>query len=286
MIKKHLISLTLLPILLLSSCIAPKESSQTSPFSQMDEKIDSSISLGKPNPDKPNVKIQIPDEIWDVSDVNISYVDPTKKLIAFTFDDAPAKTLENILAVFASFNEENLDCKASATLFVNSYLCNEENMHALRVARTLQFELGNHTHSHKDLSLLNQEELLFEIERTDAILQTIDEKPFHLLRAPYGKLSDTVRAVAKTPIFDWTIDTLDWSGVSEEEIYNTVFDNRTDGAIVLMHDGHENTVKALKRLLPDLKKDGYQVVSISAMAKQHHCTLKRGSVYVRARKQI
>ena len=53
-------------------------------------------------------------EIWDVSDVDISHIDPSRKLISFTFDDAPKRTLENILAVFASFNENNPDCPASA----------------------------------------------------------------------------------------------------------------------------------------------------------------------------
>ncbi len=38
---------------------------------------------------------------WDVSDVDISAVDATKKLICFSFDDAPASTLESILSVFA-----------------------------------------------------------------------------------------------------------------------------------------------------------------------------------------
>ena len=58
-------------------------------------------------------------EEWDVSDVDISYVDSHRKLIAFSFDDAPANELENICAVFAHFNEENPDCKGSATFFCN-----------------------------------------------------------------------------------------------------------------------------------------------------------------------
>ncbi|MBQ8406240.1 MAG: hypothetical protein IJX09_06275 [Clostridia bacterium] len=52
-----------------------------------------------------------------------------------------------------------------------------------------------------------------------------------------------------------------------------------------MHDGYKHTVDALKRLLPDLKADGYQVVSVSQLAKAHGCTLRRGSTYIRARKQ-
>ena len=57
------------------------------------------------------------------------------------------------------------------------------------------------------------------------------------------------------------------------------------GGIVLMHDGYTATVEALKRLLPDLKAKGYQVVSVSALAKAHNVPLKIGSEYIRLRKR-
>ena len=64
-------------------------------------------------------------EYWSVEDVDISEIDTNRTLIAFTFDDAPSRTFESILAVFASFNENNEDCKASATMFFNGHLFNE-----------------------------------------------------------------------------------------------------------------------------------------------------------------
>ena len=222
---------------------------------------------------------------WDVENVDVSDVDKGKKLISFTFDDSPARTLESILAVFASFNENNEDCKASATIFFNGGLFNDETPHLLYSALALGFELGNHTHSHYDLTTLNKETLLSEIESTDELLQKADGQPYHLLRAPFGRINEQVRTYAKTPIIDWTIDTLDWTGASADDIYHTVFDNRFSGAIVLMHDGYEGTVSALKRLLPDLKEDGYQVVSVSKMIKAHGCNFRNGKVYIRARKQ-
>ena len=33
---------------------------------------------------------------WQVDDVDISYIDPNKKLIAFAFDDAPNKTMKDL----------------------------------------------------------------------------------------------------------------------------------------------------------------------------------------------
>lgn len=222
---------------------------------------------------------------WDLSDVDVSEIDPTRKLISFTFDDTPARHLENILAVFASYNETHPHCKGFATLFANGYLCNNDSLPTLSLAKTLNFELGNHTQTHLDLTKLDPAVLSKEIEETETFLQKIDGKTRHLLRPPFGNYNQTVRDISNAPIIHWTIDTLDWTGISADEIYNTVFDNRFSGAIVLMHDGYPNTVTALKRLLPALEEDGYQVVSVSQMAKKHGCTLKNGKVYIRATKQ-
>ena len=222
--------------------------------------------------------------VWNVSDVDISAVDCNKKLIAFTFDDAPTRATESLFAVFAAFNEQNPDTPATATLFLNGYLFDKETPHLLHAAKTLGFELGNHMQSHFDLTTLTKDELKTEIDATDALLKFADGKERHLLRPPYGKFNENVKNVAQTPIIHWSIDTLDWAGTSADDIYETVFSNRSPGAIVLMHDGYPATIDALKRLLPDLKADGYQVVSVSQMAKAHGCILRNGSVYIRARK--
>lgn len=277
---------------IISSCQNLPNSSysteQNSYFQQTEEEqnIPPAPSPSQPLlPKTPPVDTPIDTDVWDVSDVDISDVDISKKLIAFTFDDAPAKTLENILAVFASFNENNPDCKATATLFCNSSLCNNHSIQLLYTAKALGFELGNHTHSHFDLTSLTETDLQYEIDETDRLLQKIDQQPRHLLRAPFGKINDLIREQVSVPIIDWTIDTLDWTKISAESIYDSVFLQKFSGAIVLMHDGYEHTVSALKRLLPDLKAEGYQVVSVSKLAKAHGCHLRAGKVYIRARKQ-
>ena len=222
---------------------------------------------------------------WDVTDVDISYVNPNKKLIAFTFDDAPSKTLESVLAVFAAYNQTSPTCKATATLFCNGIRINAASKQLLSAAHALKFELGNHSHSHADLTTLSNFDLQWETDATDALLYQIDGKSRHLFRAPFGKINEHVRSYAHTPIIDWTIDTLDWTNATAEEIYERVWSQKFSGAIVLMHDGYPSTVEALKRLLPDLRDAGYQAVSVSAMAKAHECPLRRGGVYIRARKK-
>ncbi len=217
--------------------------------------------------------------------MDVHEVDKSRKLIALTFDDAPARTLENILAVFTRFNEENPDCKATATLFVNGNRMEAQNVQLLHAANALGFELGNHTHRHADLTRLAKEEIIEEIAKTDDLLEKIDGKRLHLLRAPFGRTNDSVKEIATTPLIDWTIDTLDWTGVTAEDIFDRVWSEKFSGAISLMHDGYEPTVAALKKLLPALKADGYQVVTVSQMVKLHGCRFEKGKTYIRARKQ-
>lgn len=289
--KKHknfCLCALLLTIFFASSCVSapPSEQSQNSTNSAEQlpmEKVEEIENERVPAPPKPQEDMV--DGIWNVADVDVSKISKKRKLIAFSFDDAPSRSLENILAVYADFNETHPDAPAFCTLFFNGGLFDAQTPKLLAVAHALHFEFGNHTHSHYDLTTLDEATLQEEIDKTDELLCQIDGKKRHLLRAPFGKINDFIKSAAPTPLIDWTIDTLDWTGVSEDAIYHSVFDNRFSGAIVLMHDGYKHTVDALKRLLPDLYNDGYQVVGISQLAKMHNCTLKQGSVYIRARKQ-
>ncbi len=222
---------------------------------------------------------------WDLRNVDVRRIDKNRKLIAITFDDAPSKTLENILAVFAAYNENNPDCPAFATVFFNKTNLSVSTLPLLQTLYSFGFELGNHTASHANLTTLPFNEIQREIREVDEVLQKIDHLPHHLLRAPFGKLSNDVKQAAPAPIVDWTIDTLDWTGSSADSIYHSVMENKFNGAIALMHDGYEGTVSALKLILPALKEAGYQAVTVSQMAKLNGCEMKNGSVYIRLRKQ-
>lgn len=259
-----------------------KKPSTKTQIEQAENSLQSNPAPVQPNE---NTKENQPTDVWDVSDIDVSKINADKKYIAFTFDDAPSRTMERIFAVYADFNDKNPDCPASATVFFNGNLIDSQSEHLLYVACALGFELGNHTYSHADLTKLTKERVLTEIERTDKTLEKADGKPYHLLRTPFGATNDDVIRCSKTPLIDWTIDTLDWTGVSANAIVESVFSKRFPGAIVLMHDGYENTVEALKTLLPALKADGYQIVNVSQLSKLHNCPLKRGKVYIRARKK-
>ena len=186
--------------------------------------------------------------VWSTSDIDVSHVDINKKLIVFSFDDAPDVTLKPLMRTFASFNAQNPDCPASATFFSNGIRIDATTFSRLKEAYAAGFELGNHTNRHKDLTKLPPEKIREEISVVDEILCKIDGKRNHLLRVPYGNFNDKVKKQAETPLIDWSIDTEDWKGISAQQIYDVVWKEKYPGAIVLMHDGYPNTVEAVKRL--------------------------------------
>lgn len=66
----------------------------------------------------------------------------------------------------------------------------------------------------------------------------------------------------------WSVDTRDWSGRDADAICREIYRNVSDGAIILMHDGvRGHTAEALRTVIPELKKRGYEFVTASELIK-------------------
>ena len=69
-------------------------------------------------------------------------------------------------------------------------------------------------------------------------------------------------------MWTWHQDTMDWNKPGVNKIVDTVLKGSQEGNIVLFHDGggnREQTIKALKKILPELEKQGYKFVTISEL---------------------
>ena len=77
----------------------------------------------------------------------------------------------------------------------------------------------------------------------------------------------------------WSIDTLDWKTQSKSKTVSTVLSRVEDGDIVLMHDIHRPTKDAALELIGALQARGFQLVTVSEMAKYKGYDLKAGQVY-------
>ena len=200
-------------------------------------------------------------------------IDPNKKMVALTFDDGPGQYTQDIVNCLKANN-------AKATFFVVGSQINAYAS-ALKNASKMGCEIGNHSYTHPNFANLSDTDIYFQINETDKKIKSIIGKSTDLLRTPGGYVSDNVRAVVKKPIILWSIDTRDWETLSKEKTVSAVKNNVQDGDIILMHDVHKPTRDAACELIVWLKKEGYQMVTVSEMAQYRKYTLNKGTVYRR-----
>ena len=98
-------------------------------------------------------------------------------------------------------------------------------------------------------------------------------------RPPYGNINDTIRTTVGTPIILWSVDTEDWKSKNVDAIIATAMSEIHDGAIILMHDIYPTTVDAVPILIDTLRKNGYELTTISELTKARNAKLSNGVVY-------
>ena len=92
-------------------------------------------------------------------------------------------------------------------------------------------------------------------------------------------MGDSLRENAQAPLILWNIDTLDWKTRDAETTYKTVMKKAKDGDIILMHDIHTESVAAALKLIPELRKKGFELVTVSELAALKDIKLENGSAY-------
>ena len=220
------------------------------------------------------------DGIWCNPNIDISWIDPSKPMVAFAFDDGPTGTAEtgNSMRILKALSDNG----QHATFFYwgNSLKGNEGE---IKKAFELGMEVGNHTWSHNDLTKLSDEECRDEIEKMRAALEEITGQKEFLIRAPYLSYNDKVMKIAGVPFANCGLDTKDWAGASTEEIENTIMTACENGTlsnrIILMHETQKNTVEAVEFLVPALMERGYQIVSVSEMFEANGVDMVDGKLY-------
>ena len=83
----------------------------------------------------------------------------------------------------------------------------------------------------------------------------------------------------KRPNIMWTVDTLDWKYRDSSRLVRVVRSNAGDGKIVLMHDIHDSTAAAAERICKNLKKAGYEAVTVTELAAIKGKSLKGKQSY-------
>lgn len=129
-------------------------------------------------------------------------------------------------------------------------------------------EIMNHSTSHAHFSQLSAGEVTADIENCNSKIEAVTGVRPTLFRCPYGEYNDTVisavNSIGMTAI-QWDVDSLDWKGLSADEIAERVLGKVESGSIMLFHNAAEHTPEALPGILDALQEDGYTVVPVSKL---------------------
>ncbi|WP_312938937.1 polysaccharide deacetylase family protein [Oscillibacter sp.] len=127
-------------------------------------------------------------------------------------------------------------------------------------------EIMSHSSHHDHYNSLSTEKITADLKESSDKIEAISGVRPALIRCPYGEYDDhvvkAIRDYGMEPI-QWDVDSLDWKGLSADEITRRVTSRVQPGSIVLFHNAAENTPAALPGILEYLIGQGYSVVPIS-----------------------
>ena len=189
------------------------------------------------------------------------------RVVALTFDDGPHPIYTaEITAILKQYgapgtffevgnNLGKVDADGTPHLSKNA-----------EISRQLLAEgyiVGNHSMTHAQLSKKTGDALKTEILDNDKLLKAIDPDRPPLFRFPYGARNAEGKALLVENHLQsvlWNVDSMDWADPIPNSIADRVMReiDKNGRGIVLFHDIHERTVKALPLVMSRLVAEGYQ----------------------------
>ena len=159
------------------------------------------------------------------------------RVVSLTFDAAWGnEDTQTLIDILGKYN-------VHATFFVVGEWVDKypESVKALADAGN---EVMNHSSTHPHMAQLSAEQIEAEVNTcADKIKAVTGTRPT-LFRCPYGEYNDTVISAINAlgmHAIQWDVDSLDWKGLSGDEITTRVLTRVQPGSIVLFHNAAGGT---------------------------------------------
>ncbi len=178
--------------------------------------------------------------------------------VALTFDDGP----------HAVYTPKLLDGLKERGVHASFFLVGQNidgNEDILLRMQTEGHLIGNHSQNHMQLTAGTLQTARGQIDAANRkIRQIIGYSPAYI-RPPYGSWSEELGAAVSMTVVLWNLDPLDWKLQDEEAIVRYVEKHVENGSIILLHDVYETSVDAALRIVDDLKREGYEFVTVDEL---------------------
>ena len=127
---------------------------------------------------------------------------------------------------------------------------------------------GSHSDTHPHVNNLSYEKNIEEIEKNNEKIEKITGKRTSLYRAPYGEYNNTVIKAATDKGYytiQWSLDTLDYTGLTGQEMWGRLEGKISAGDIILTHNGTKHTADSLDMIIKNIKQKGLEIVPVSEL---------------------
>lgn len=194
--------------------------------------------------------------------LKVSHVSVPGNYVALTFDDGPNPALTpRVLDILNQYG-------AKATFFVVGRSV-EKNSHILARAVAEGHEIGAHTWSHIKMTTSGSQRVVNEMDRTNAAIQAATGLFPKIMRPPYGAVNTNLVSLMKSrygmSTIMWDVDTRDWQHPGVDVVVQRAVGRATPGSIILLHDIHESTLRAVEGVVSGLQARGFRMVTVSQL---------------------
>jgi peptidoglycan-N-acetylglucosamine deacetylase len=178
--------------------------------------------------------------------------------VSLSFDDGPnTQTTPRVLDIL---EQEHVP----ASFFLIGQNITEESVPVVKREVSLGCDIECHSWTHSDMTKMTKKAIQDEIVCTCSLIEKITSTSPSFFRPPYISVNDALYDAVHLP-FICGMGVEDWvPEVPAEDRAARVISGVKDGTIVLLHDftGNDNTVQALKIIIPSLKEKGYTFVTV------------------------
>ena len=186
-------------------------------------------------------------------------VDTNEKIVALTFDAAwGADKTQGILDIL---DKHGVD----GTFFLVGFWIDKFPDMVKKIAES-GCDIGNHSNNHLNMSTLSKEKIAEELDYVTEGVKQLTGIETKFFRPPFGDYNNTLLEVVEEKNMigvQWTVDSLDWKGLSATEILSRVNKGVKNGSIILFHNNSDNILEALPLVIANLKNQGYKMVKIA-----------------------
>ena len=126
-------------------------------------------------------------------------------------------------------------------------------------------EIGNHSYSHVDFVGEQENIILQQMDKTDALIRDLTGTSPGLARVPSGSYDSRVIRLLRRQgyeVIQWDVDSVDWQKPPADEMTRKVVENVQNGSIVLFHSGADTTMEALPDVIAGLREKGYRFTTV------------------------